>query len=461
MTKTAEIYSPDKRNMTKRALATAWPAMAESFFVTLAGMIDTMMVSGLGTSAVAAVGLTTQPKFISLTLFFGLNVAISALVARRKGEERQEEANKVFLTALALAVALCAAVTVLFVALADPMMKLAGSDQYTHKDAVAYFRIIEGGMIFNVLTMAINSAQRGSGNTRLSMYTNLTSSVVNVIFNAILIPKYQLVGAAVATVLGTVVSAGMAIFSITRRSSYVSVQLMRDRKLRPNKSDARSIWHLTYNTSLENIAMRVGFLATALIAARLHTDPAFSKDIFALHNVEMQLLGLGFAFADGMQVAAIALTGESLGAGRKQEAKDYGRICQRIGLVISVILSLLLLVGGRWFTGLFLNGETSMSRAELLAMGTEVNYFIMVIVLLQISQIIFSACLRAAGDVRYTLVGALISVAGIRTAVTLLLFFFTDLGLIGVWIGILSDQLSRFLLMGHRFRKGNWVNLKI
>ena len=72
--------------MTRKALSVAWPAMAESFFVALAGMIDTMMVSALGSHAVAAVGLTNQPKFIGLTIFFGINVAVSALVARRKGD---------------------------------------------------------------------------------------------------------------------------------------------------------------------------------------------------------------------------------------------------------------------------------------------------------------------------------------------------------------------------------------
>ena len=131
-------------------------------------------------------------------------------------------------------------------------------------------------------------------------------------------------------------------------------------------------------------------------------------------------------------------------------------------LITALILSLLLFVGGRWFTGLFLKGDmTEETRTWLLGVGAEINYFIMVIVLLQISQIIFSACLRAAGDVRYTLAAALISVAVIRTAVTVLTVLVFNMGLTGVWIGILSDQLSRFILMSLRFRKGEWVNLRI
>ena len=159
--------------MTKKAISVAWPAMTESFFVTLAGMIDTMMVAGLGSYAVAAVGLTNQPKFIGLTIFFGINVAVSALVARRRGENRRESAHEILLTATALTILLCAVITVLFVVFAPQIMEMAGSNEDTHEAAVEYFQIIMGGMFFNVLTMIINAAQRGSGNTRISMTTNL------------------------------------------------------------------------------------------------------------------------------------------------------------------------------------------------------------------------------------------------------------------------------------------------
>ena len=379
-------------SMTKKALSVAWPAMTESFFVALAGMIDTMMVSALGPSAVAAIGLTNQPKFIGLTIFFGINVAVSALVARRKGEQRQETANQILLTAIILGCVACVAVSALFVAFAPWMMEVAGSNAETHEAAVTYFRIIMGGTFFNVITMVINSAQRGSGNTKLSMTTNLTSSVVNIIFNYLLIeghfgfPRWEIRGAAIATVLGTVVSAGMAVFSLFRQKSYVRIPLMRKWKLRYSRECAKSIWHLAMNTSLENIAARIGFLATAMIAARLGTNE------FAAHNVGMSVLGLGFSFADGMQVAAVALSGEALGAGKKEMAKRYGSICQRIGLVISFILALLLFFGGRWFYSLYFQ------EPEILEMGELICRWLILIILLQISQIIFTGCRRAAGD---------------------------------------------------------------
>lgn len=441
--------------MTKKAISVAWPAMTESFFVTLAGMIDTMMVAGLGSYAVAAVGLTNQPKFIGLTIFFGINVAVSALIARRRGENRRESAHEILLTATALTIVLCAVITVLFVVFAPQIMEMAGSNEDTHEAAVEYFQIIMGGMFFNVLTMIINAAQRGSGNTRISMTTNLTSSVVNVVFNYLLIgghlgfPAMGIRGAAIATVLGTVVSAGMAVHSLFRKSSYVRIPDMIRQKIRITRESLKSIWGLTYTSSLENIAMRIGFLATALLAARLGTDE------FAAHNIGMNLLGLGFSFADGMQVAAVALTGRALGEGNKEEAKAYGGICQRIGFLISVVLALLLLVGGRWYYSLYF------TEAHILDMGVIITRYVMFIVLLQISQIIYTGCLRAAGDVKYTLAGALISVTLIRTVVTVLLVLVFNLGLHGIWLGVMSDQLSRFTLMRMRFRKGKWVDIRI
>ena len=96
----------------------AWPAIVESFFVAFAGLIDSLMVSSLGSSSVAAVGLTTQPKLLGLALFFALNVAISALVARRRGEQRQDSANEILYTAVLFIIVAAVILSVGFVAFA-------------------------------------------------------------------------------------------------------------------------------------------------------------------------------------------------------------------------------------------------------------------------------------------------------------------------------------------------------
>lgn len=90
----------------REAIKVAWPAVLENLFLALAGIIDTIMVSELGAYAVAAVGLTAQPKFFFLTVFIAM-VAVSVLVARRKGQNDQIAANETLVTALTLAFVFC------------------------------------------------------------------------------------------------------------------------------------------------------------------------------------------------------------------------------------------------------------------------------------------------------------------------------------------------------------------
>ena len=241
----------------------------------------------------------------------------------------------------------------------------------------------------------------------------------------------------------------MSIRSLFRKTSYVSIPYIIRNRIHPVSHTLSSITSLGGNMLAENIAMRVGFLVTSLLAARLGTDA------FAAHNVGMNFLSLAFSFGDGMQVAAVALIGRSLGEKNPEKAKRYGNTCQFVGAMISLVLAGILFFFGRELFGLFFTQE------DILEDGVMLSRFIMVIVLFQISQIIFGGCLRGAGDVKYTLVSSLISVTLIRSIVTYLLVVVWPMGLVGIWIGVLSDQLSRFILLGIRFKRGKWVEYQI
>ena len=214
----------------------AWPAIIESFFVAFAGLVDSFMVSRLGSYAVAAVGLTTQPKFVGLAMFFAVNVSISALVARRYGEKDKKDANRVFVTAMRFVIIASIILSVIFVVGADPIIELCGATQdgekeiATHEAAVAYFRIIMGGMIFNCVQMAINSAQRGSGNTKITMRTNVTSNAVNIVLNYLLIeghcgfPAWGIKGAAIATVISQVLAFSWQCYQLSDQSELIHLK---------------------------------------------------------------------------------------------------------------------------------------------------------------------------------------------------------------------------------------------
>ena len=433
----------------------AWPAVIESFFVAFAGLVDSLMVSRLGAYAVAAVGLTTQPKFLGLALFFAVNIAVSALVARRRGEGNKDDANRILITAIVFIVIAAAAVSTLCLVLADQIILFCGSTPETHGSAVIYFRIIMGCMIFNCIQMGINSAQRGAGNTKITMVTNITSNTINIIMNYMLIeghcgfPALGIHGAAIATVLGTVVACVMSISSICKAGCFVSIPHIISSRIKPAFQSFKSIVKIGYGIFFEQILMRIGFMLTAIMAAKQGTSA------MAAHQVGMNIMGLTFSFGDGLQAAAVALIGRSLGENNKEMAKKYGRICMIYGGIIATVLCLVYYFGAGLLMGLFFK------EAEIIATGVSIMRVIIFIVIFQIIQVVYMGCLRGAGDTLYTAVASTISVTIVRTAGSYIFGYMLGFGITGIWCGVLLDQISRFCFASIRYKSGKWTEIKI
>ena len=424
----------------------AWPAIVESFFVAFAGLIDSLMVSSLGSYAVAAVGLTTQPKLLGLALFFALNVAISALVARRRGEKKQDSANEILLTAIFFIVIAAIISSIAFVFFASAIIGLCGSTADTHNDAVVYFRIIMGGMIFNCIQMGINAAQRGAGNTKITMRTNVTSNTINILLNYLLIngrfgfPALGIRGAALATISGTVVACIMSVASIFKKESFLSIPYILEQHIRPTLSAFLNLIKVAYSVFFEQVLMRIGFMLTAIMAA---------------DQGGMNIMALSFAFGDGLQATAVALIGRSLGSGDPDLAKEYGRTCRLIGAVIAVCLVAIYYFGASGLYHLFFTED------HIVAIGVQIMHVIIFVVIFQICQVIYMGCLRGAGDTLYTAVASMISVTFIRTIISYFCGYVLGWGIIGIWMGVLGDQVSRFIFATVRFRQGKWVKIKI
>ncbi len=300
------------RENIQTVLKMAWPSVLESFFVALVGMVDSLMVSRVGAHAVAAVGLTTQPKFIGLAVFIAVNVSVSALVARRKGQKNQKGANEVLCAACFFVLIMSVIVSLACVIFADPIIRMCGSEEASHTEAVQYFRIIMGFIIFTVISLTVNAAQRGAGNTKIAMKTNVAANVVNVIFNYLLIeghfgfPALGVSGAAIATVIGSMVGCIMSIVAACK-NDFISFPYMWREKIRPTLEVGKSMVKLGASVLAEQLLVRVGFLSVAVMAAKMGTAA------FAAHQVGMNVMSLSFSFGDGMQVAAVALIGQSWG----------------------------------------------------------------------------------------------------------------------------------------------------
>ena len=445
---------PSTKQVYKNAFDTAWPSATESVLIGLVSAIDTMMVGVLGTGAIAAVGITNQPKFILLAIFFSLNVGVTAIVARRSGEKDREGANKCLRQAFLIAVLLGAILSAAGVIFAKPMLELAGAKEDIINDAVTYFQIISIGNFFTAITMTINAAQRGAGNTKISMTTNIVANLVNVVFNYLLInghlgfPKLGVAGAAIATALGNLIALFMSLKSVTNADGFLHIKFKSNWKF--DKETMGGLANISSSSFVEQICMRVGFLLTTMIIASLGTVA------FATHQICMNIVNLSFTFGDGLGVGASSLVGQNLGARRPDMATIYSKAIQRIALTIGLILLGVFILGRYFLVGLFVADDW-----DVIKMGASILIIVAFMSPFQTVAVVVGGTLRGAGDTKFVMYSSLISIGIIRPLATWLFCYPLGFGILGAWYAFMADQILRLIINSFRFRTGKWTKIKI
>jgi putative MATE family efflux protein len=454
--KQEESYSTEE--IYKTFVKVAWPAIAESFLLGLVNFIDSIMVSTQGHVAVASVGLTNQPRFIFFAIFFAINIGVTAIVSRRKGENRRDDANRCLAQALSLCLILGVILVTVAYVFSEPLLRFSGAKEDTLPFAISYFRITMIGLFFTSISMVINAAQRGTGNTRISMTTNITANIVNCTFNALLInglfffPKLGVTGAAIATLLGNITSFAMSVKSVLPSKKDRFLVLKFNSLFRFDRENLVLISNISASAAVEQLFMRFGFFLVAKLVAELGTID------FAVHTICMNITNLSFCFGEGLGVAASSLVGQNIGKKRPDLSIIYGKTAQRIGFLIATVLIFLFSLGGEMMINLFMTDEAE--AAQIIEIGVKVLLILAFISPAQISQVIFSGCVRGAGDTRYSAAVSLITIAVERPLLTFLFCYVFRLGVIGAWFAILVDQYLRLLLMAIRFSGGKWSKIE-
>lgn len=444
---------PSSKDIYRRTMDVAWPSALESVLVGLVGMVDTMMVGSIGPEAIAAVGITNQPRLIFLAIIFSLNVGVTAIVARRKGAEDRDGANGVLKQAVVLSsiIALLSSFIGIFFAREINLFAGAGSDIID--DATAYFQIIMLGMFFNSLLLTINAAQRGIGKTKISMRTNLTANGINIVFNYLLIggnlgfPRLGVRGAAIATVLGFAVGFVMSLMSVLHTDSFLSLRT--HGSWRFERETLQPMWKVCSSALVEQMCMRFGFFIYVKIVATLGTIA------FATHQICMNVFSISFSVGDGLSVASSSLVGQSLGAKRPDMAIIHGKVCQRIAQMLSAVLTVIFIVFRRPIMMAFTTDEA------IILQGMSIMIVLALTCFIQNSQVVTMGSLRGAGDTRYTALVSLISIAIIRPGSAWLFCYPMALGIMGAWYSMFFDQCVRMALSVVRFSSGNWTKLKL
>lgn len=443
-----------KKQLRDNVLKIAWPAVTELVLVQLCSVVDTAMVGKLGASELTSVGYCTQPKFLLLAVFIALNSGTTALVARLKGQEDREQARVAQRQSLFLSLILALILSVLgFVFAKDMVLFMGAEGEKTIANATAYMQIQMIGFVFNALTLSITSGLRGIGKTRVSMYYNIVANVINVIFNYILIfghfgaPKLGVAGASLATVIGQNVSFIIAVIVIGQKKQYLSVKLWEMFKV--DLSMIKRILRIGVPALFEQLALRAGLIIYTLVVTSL------GETQYATHLIGLNIMSLSFMNGQAFGVAATSLLGQSLGKKKPDEGRAYTLECRRMGMTVSILMSIVFLVFSGPIFSIFTDDQTIISLGRYIMIVLAINQP------LQSSQLILSGALRGAGDTKTVAITTLLGMLVVRPATSYIAVNFLYLGLVGAWAAVVLDQVLRSVIVYAVFAKGRWQSIRV
>ncbi len=447
------VLAPTRAAIRNQIFHLAWPVIVENTLMTLVGMADMIQVGGLGPAAIAAVGLSNSPIFFAQAGFAAVSVGSTAIIARHIGAKEPDQANAAARQSFYLSIIFGALFTIGIMLLAPFIMGWMGAEPDVAQYGTSYIRISTSTFAFAIISMIMNGALRGAGDTKTPMRVNIIANLVNVVFNYLLIngiwffPRMGVDGAAAATALSRAVGGILVLRVLFTGQALISVDWRE--KFQINWEIINRMMKIGIPAAVEQLIMRGGQLAFTRVVSSLGTIA------YAAHSVAMNAESLSFMPGFGFAMAATTLIGQNLGAKKPDWAEESGYESVRIAASIMGFLGLIFLIWPYPFTRLYTSDLNVIHQASAALRIVAIAQPAMAV------SMVLSGGLRGAGDTKWVLYITIAGVWGVRLTVGYLLAIVFRMGLIGAWIGMTADIFVRAVLIFLRYRHGHWKTLKV
>ncbi|MBA3261484.1 MAG: MATE family efflux transporter [Thermoleophilaceae bacterium] len=427
------LRSPYDREILTLAVPALGALAAEPLYL----LADTAMVGHLGTEELAALAIAATLLIGAFTLFNFLTYGTTAQVARLTGAAEHTEAGRLASQALWLASGIGVVLTATLVALAVPLVDLMGGHGRTGDLAVLDLRIGSLGLPFALIALAGQGFLRGVSDLRTPLVIVVVANVVNVLLNLLFIYGlgWGLAGSASATVVAQLgmgvafVAALLRAPAASRRPSFAAMQPL-----------ARTGWEIFVRTT----ALYASFLVASAVLARV------GNDSLAAHQVAFQLFVFLALVLDAVAIAGQVIVGRSLGAGGAEEAYRAARRMIELAVVAGGVFAAVMLALIDVLPRVFTSDPAVIDELHkiwpLFALMQPVNGAVFAL----------DGILIGAGDTRFLMWGMLVASLLVFVPVAIASLAF-ELGIAGVWCGLLGLIAVRLGTCGWRFRGRRWA----
>ena len=427
----------------REVLRLSFPAILTQLTTILMQYIDSAMVGNLGANASASIGLVASTTWLFNGVTYGVSSGFSVQVAHHIGAKQENMAKKVVKHGLICAVEISTLLCLVGLLISKPLPTWLNGQPDIQSDASNYFFVFALMLPFSQLNGLCAAFLQCSGDMITPSVLNALMCLLDVIFNALFIPRFGVLGAGIGTTLACAVISLVMISACCIFNKSLSLK-----NCKRNKFDfdiLKKAFKIGMPVAVQETAMCGAMVVSTAIIAPLGAV-AVAANSFAI-TAESLCYMPGY----GIGSAATTVVGRSYGAGNKKLAKRYGNICTALGgIFMGVTGFIMAIICPFVFTLLTPDLSVRNLATEVLRIGL-------------LAEPLFGVSIVAAGalcGVGDTLVPSLMnlgSIWGIRIVLALMLV--KPLGLYGMWLAMAIELCVRGILMLWRQKMSKYYKL--
>ncbi len=424
------------------------PIIAEQLLNSFMGMADSMMVSNIGPEALSAVSLVDSINILVVQAFNALATGGVIICSNYIGQKNYENAKASARQLVLVSTLLSVFVMIICLIFRMPLLNLVfgNVEEGVMSAAGIYFLYTLISYPGVALTAAGAAIYRAQGNSKTPMWVAIFSNILNVGGNALLIWGFSMGvrGAAIATMLSRFVNAAILMFLLHNKEQLLSI---RDYgKIRPEKDKIRTILSMGIPNGIENSMFQFGKLAIQSTVSTLGTAAIAAQ---AMTNIFENVNGVAGV---GVGIGLMTIVGQCLGAGKKDEAVYYTKKLFTWGALV-IFLSCI----GAYAIARPVSSLAGMDAESARLFVYMLGWVTLVKPLTWPFSFLTAYGMRAAGDVRFSMIVSTCTMWLCRVTLSMFLCRVMGFGPMGVWIGMFSDWSVRGIIFSCRFLSGKWL----
>ena len=323
-------------NPKKAILKLSIPMMIAMLVQAMYNLVDAIWVSGLGTDALAAVGLFFPILMTMMALSNGIGIGGSSAISRRIGEKNKKVADNTAVHTLFMGLLVGLAVSLPFLPFLKNIFLSLGAKGKVAEMSTDYARILFAGAIFVFFANIANAILRGEGDTKRAMYAIIVGSILNIVLDPIYIYVLGMgvVGAAWATFTSMLISAALFFYwLLIKRDTYIDIVF---KNFHPDGKIIKEILRVGIPASLAQLSMSISMFFLNLVVINVG-----GTDGVAVFTTGWRIFSLGTIPLLGMAIAVTSVTGAAYGAKNAKKLNTAYMYAIKVGMVIELVVSLI------------------------------------------------------------------------------------------------------------------------